>query len=92
METFLVKARYFYLDFFFLFLGSGPDRGRSPVEWGEIPFVHLFVRPSVPPLWLALKPYWLALRPCWLALRPLQLALRPFQPAFRPFQQGLRPL
>ena len=31
------------------FLGSGPDRGQSPVEWGEIPFVHLFVRPSVPP-------------------------------------------
>ena len=28
------------------FLGSGPDRGRSPVEWGEIPSV----RPSVPPL------------------------------------------
>ena len=25
--------------------GSGPDRGRSPVEWGEIPSV----RPSVPP-------------------------------------------
>ena len=24
--------------------GSGPDRGQSPVEWGEIPFVH----PSVP--------------------------------------------
>ena len=31
------------------FLGSGPDRGRSPVEWGEIPFVRSFVRSSVPP-------------------------------------------
>ena len=31
------------------FLGSGPDRGRSPVEWGEIPSVHtdvhLYIRP-----------------------------------------------
>ena len=25
--------------------GSGPDRGQSPVEWGEIPSV----RPSAPP-------------------------------------------
>ena len=30
---------------FDLFLGSGPGRGRSPVEWGEIPSV----RSSVPP-------------------------------------------
>ena len=27
------------------FLGSGPDRGRSPVEWGDFPFVR-----SSPPL------------------------------------------
>ena len=37
------------------FLGSGPGRGRSPVEWGDFPsfrlFVRLFVRPS-PPAWL----------------------------------------
>ena len=25
--------------------GSGPDRGRSPVEWGEIPSVRPSVRP-----------------------------------------------
>ena len=35
------------------FLSSGPDRGRSPVEWGDFPFVrpsiHPSVRPSVPP-------------------------------------------
>ena len=31
------------------FLGSGPDRGRSPVEWGEIPYVRPSVRPSVRP-------------------------------------------
>ena len=44
------------------FLGSGPDRGRSPVEWGDFLFVHPFVRPS-PPAWLALRPDWLALGP-----------------------------
>ena len=33
------------------FLGSGPGRGRSPVEWGEIPSVRPFVRSSVPPPW-----------------------------------------
>ena len=25
--------------------GSGPDRGRSPVEWGGIPSVHVSIRP-----------------------------------------------
>ena len=25
--------------------GSGPDRGRSPVEWGGISSVHLSIRP-----------------------------------------------
>ena len=29
--------------------GSGPDRGGSPVEWGDFPSVRLSVRPSVPP-------------------------------------------
>ena len=33
-----------------IFLSSGPDRGRSPVEWGDFPSVCLSVRPSVPPL------------------------------------------
>ena len=28
------------------FLGSGPGRERSPVEWGEISFIRLFVRSS----------------------------------------------
>ena len=31
--------------------GSGPDRGRSPVEWGDFPFVLPSVRPFPP--WLA---------------------------------------
>ena len=36
------------------FLGSGPDRGQSPVEWGEILYVRTSVRPS-PPALLALQ-------------------------------------
>ena len=31
------------------FLGSGPDRGRSPVEWGDFPSVRTSVRLFVPP-------------------------------------------
>ena len=34
------------------FLGSGPDRGRSPVEWGDFPFVRLSVCSSPPQAWL----------------------------------------
>ena len=30
------------------FLGSGPNRGQSPVEWGDFPFVSPFVRLSPP--------------------------------------------
>ena len=29
------------------FLGSGPDRGQSPVEWGDFPSVRLAVRPPL---------------------------------------------
>ena len=29
------------------FLASGPDRGQSPVEWGELLFVHMSVWPSI---------------------------------------------
>ena len=29
--------------------GSGPDRERSPVEWGDFPSVCSYVRPSGPP-------------------------------------------
>ena len=31
------------------FLGSGPDRGRSPVEWGDFPYVCSSVRPFIRP-------------------------------------------
>ena len=29
------------------FLGSGPDRGQSPVEWGDFPYVRSSVHPSI---------------------------------------------
>ena len=50
------------------FLGSGPVRGRSPVEGVCLPFIHRYVRPFVPP------PSWLPLlvRP---GLRPSQQGL-----------------
>ena len=65
---------------------------QSPVEWGEIMYVHPSIRPSIRtaswlvrrPGWLDLKSGWLALRPGWLALRPSQLALRPSWQALRP--------
>ena len=31
------------------FFGSGPDRGQSPVEWGEILSVQLYIRVSIHP-------------------------------------------
>ena len=31
------------------FLGSGPDRRKSPVEWGEILYVRPSIRPYVRP-------------------------------------------
>ena len=37
---------YFLLSFHGGGQGSGPDRGQSPVEWGDFPYV----RPYVPPL------------------------------------------
>ena len=44
---------YFILSFHGGRQGSGPDRGRSPVEWGDFPyvrsFVRSFIRTSVPP-------------------------------------------
>ena len=77
------------------FLGSGPDRGRSPVEWGDFPFVRPFVRSSVrPPLWASqpgLRPSQPGLRPSQPGLRASQPGLRASQPGLRPSQPGLRP-
>ena len=65
---------YFLLGFHGGRQGSGPDRGRSPVEWGDFPsirtFVHLSVRPSVR---LSIPPIW-AIQP---GLRPSQQSLKP---------------
>ena len=46
---------YFLLSFYGGRQGSGPNRGRSPVEWGDFPFAHPSIRPSAPPLW-AIQP------------------------------------
>ena len=40
---------YFLLGFHGGRQGSGPDRGQSPVEWADFPYIHSFVRPSVCP-------------------------------------------
>ena len=54
------------------FMGSGPDRERSPVEWGEIPSIRTSVCMSVPPASCqALRPLWQALRPLWQGLSQL---------------------
>ena len=59
--------------------GSGPDRGRSPVEWGDFPSV----RPSVPPR--------LALRPSQLALRPSDPSSWPSDPSCWPSEAQTLP-
>ena len=51
---------YFLLSFHGGRQGSGPDRGQSPVEWGDFPFICSSVHPSVPPSdWLAGPQAWL---------------------------------
>ena len=74
------------------FLGSGPDRGRSPVKWGDFPYVCPYVCPSPP--WAVqpgLRPSQPGRRPSQPGLKPSQPSLRPSQPGLRPSQQGLRP-
>ena len=64
------------------FLGSGPDRGRSPVEWGNFLSVHPFIRSS--PLWAiqsGLKPSQPGTRPIQSGIRPSLAYLTPRQPA-----------
>ena len=70
---------YFLLGFHGVRQGSSPDRGQSPVEWEDFPFICLF-RPG----WLGLRPGWLGLRPGWLGLRPGWLGLRPGWLGLRP--------
>ena len=53
---------YFLLGFYGGRQGSSPDRGQSPVEWGDFPS-------GLRPGWLGLRPGWLGLRPGWMAQR-----------------------
>ena len=50
----MVSGSLALLNFFLGFhggrQGSGPNRGQSPVEWGDFPSVPPSVRPSPPPL------------------------------------------
>ena len=70
---------YFLLGFHGGRQGSGPNRGQSPVEWGDFPYVRPSIRPSVcpsvcpsicpsvpPPGWLAGPQAWLAGPQAWL--------------------------
>ena len=63
------------LPIFFSFLGSNPNRGQSPVEWGDFvcPSVCPYVRlspslghPAKPEAWLAGPEAWLAGPQAWL--------------------------
>ena len=57
--------------------GSGPDRGQSPVEWGEIP--------SVRPSGEAQARCWEALARSWEAKsRPWEVQARPWEARARP--------
>ena len=40
-----LALHYFFLGFLGGKQGSGPNRGRSPVEWGDFPYVRSFVCP-----------------------------------------------
>ena len=54
MSKFDILRKWVILEGMSGFLGSGPNRGQSPVEWGDFLYVHLLVRSFVrPPLWLA---------------------------------------
>ena len=77
--------------------GSGPDRGPSPVECGDFPFVPPIcsplwaIQPGLRPSQPGTRPSQPGPRPCQLGPRPGQPGLRPSQPGLRPSQPGLRP-
>ena len=71
------------------FLGSGPDRGRSSVEWGEFPSVLTSIRTSVRPPLEGPKASQAGLRPSQSGLRASQAGLRASQAGFRASQPGL---
>ena len=75
-----IVGNSFALLYLVWFLGSGPNRGRSPVEWGDFPFVRpsirLSIRLSVPPS-RAQEPARQALDPASQALEQARQALGP---------------
>ena len=80
---------YFLLGFHGGRQGSGPDRGQSPVEWGDFPFVRPSVCPSVRP-----SPPSRAQEPARQALDPASQASEPARQASEPLRPGwlaLRP-
>ena len=76
------------------FLGSGPDRGQSPVEWGDFPSVRPSIRPSIRPyIRTSVRTYVPPLegpRASQAGLRPSQSGLRASQAGLRASQAGLR--
>ena len=67
-----------------IFLGSGPGRGRSPVEWGDF---RSSVRPFVPPS-RAQEPARQALDPARQASEPARQASEPARQASEPASQA----
>ena len=58
---------YFLLGFHGGRQGCGPDRGQSPVEWGDFLFVQPASQPSLRlQAWLARPQAWLARPQAWL--------------------------
>ena len=79
---------YFLLGFHGGRQGSGPNRGQSPVEWGDFPYVRTSVRPYIRTfarLFVRTSLPW-AIQP---GLSPSQPGLRPSQPASQPQASGL---
>ena len=72
------------------FLGSNPDRGQSPVEWGEIPSVRLSIFPTICYLVGIPALYLRGLRACWKGHRAYHRGLRACQRGLHDQQRGPR--
>ena len=76
------------------FLSSGPDRGQSPIDWGDFPFVRPFVCLSVHPPLRAKEPARQTLDPSRQASEPARQASEPLRPGWLAMSTGwlaLRP-
>ena len=79
---------YFLLGFHGGRQGSGPDRGQSPVEWGDFLYVRLFVRPSVLPLGHPARPEAQPTRP---EAQPSRAEAQPSRPEAQPARLEAQP-